>query len=313
MSVPISLSQGMRNAVYSMGDIQSQIDLSNKRLATGKKVNSALDNASAYFRAQGYQKDSRDLGGLLDSMDTGLRAIKKATDAMDAARKLTESAQSLARQAVTLGAGDTNRDVYGGQAAELLNQAAKVMNDAGFGGFSVLTTNATAATGLTVVTNISTGAAQTSIVVTAVDMRFGQATGIGGAALVTGTHGMVVTGGGPGVQEVVAYATVVGDKWSDTVNGNTRANAFIAFATAALNKLQATGSAVATQGSTIQIRQEFTKSWVRNNDEASDYLLLADMNEEGANLSALQTKQQLAVQALSLASRADQAILRIFN
>ena len=308
----ISLSQGMRNAVYSMTDIQSQIDTSNKRLATGKKVNSALDNASAYFRAQGYQKDSRDLDGLLNSMDTGLRAITKATNAMDAARKLVESAQSLARQAVTLGSGDTNRDVYGAQSAELLNQAAKVMNDSGFGGFSVLTTNATVATGLTVVTNISTGAGQTSVQVNATDMRFGVATGVGTAILATATHGMVVAGGGPGVQETITYATVAADKWSDVANGNTRANAFIAFATSALSKLQATGSAVATQASTIQIRQDFTKSWVRTNNEASDYLLLADMNEEGANLSALQTKQQLAVQALSLASRSDQAILRLF-
>ncbi len=312
MSAIISLSQGMRNAVYSMGDIQAQIDTSNKRLATGRKVNDALDNASAYFRAQGYQKDSRDLSGLLDSMDTGLRAIKKATDAMDGARKMVESAQSLARQAVTLGAGDTNRDVYGGQAAELLNQAAKVMNDAGFGGFSLLTTNATAASGLTVVTNISTGAAQTSVVVAAVDMRFGVATGIGGVIL-NATQGMAVTGGGAGVQEQVAYVVAPANRWSDVAAGNTTANAFIAFTTSALSKLQATGAAVATQGSTIQIRQDFTKSWMRTSNEASDYLLLADMNEEGANLSALQTKQQLAVQALSLASRSDQAILRVFS
>ncbi len=308
----ISLSQGMRNAVYSMSDIQSQIDTSNKRLATGKKVNSALDNAASYFRAAGYQKDSRDLSGLLDNMDTGLRSITKITNAIDSARKLVESAQSLARQAVTLGGGDANRDVYGAQAAELLNQAAKVMNDSGFGGFSLLQTNATAATGLNVATNTGVGAALTNIVVTGVDMRFGQASGVGGVALATAVQGMVVTGGGAGVQETIAYATVAGDKWSDAANGNTRANAFITFATNALAKLQATGSAMATQASTIQIRQEFTKNWIRTNNEAADYLTLADMNEEGANLSALQTKQQLAVQALSLASRSDQAILRLF-
>ena len=308
----ISLSQGMRNAVYSMSDIQSQIDTSNKRLATGKKVNSALDNASSYFRAQGYQKDSRDLDGLLNSMDTGLRTITKATSAIDSARKLVESAQSLARQAVTLGSGDANRDVYGAQAAELLNQAAKVMNDSGFGGFGLLTTNATAATGLTVVTNISTGAGQTSVAVAATDMRFGVATGVGTAILATATHGMVVTGGGAGVQETISYAIVAADKWSAAATGDARANGFIAFATSALSKLQATGSAVATQASTIQIRQDFTKSWMRTNNEAADYLTLADMNEEGAALSALQTKQQLAVQALSLASRSDQAILRLF-
>ena len=308
----ISLSQGMRNAVYSMTDIQSQIDTSNKRLATGKKVNSALDNASSYFRAEGYKKDSRDLSNLLDNMDTGLRAITKATNAMDSARKLVESAQSLARQAVTLGAADASRDVYGAQAAELMNQAAKVMNDSAFGGFSLLQTNATAATGLTVATNTGTGGAATNITVTGTDMRFGVATGVGSAALTATVQGMAVTGGTAGVQETVAYATVAADKWSDAANGNTRANAFITFSTNALSKLAATSSAVATQASTIQIRQDFTKNWIRTNNEAADSLTLADMNEEGANLTALQTKQQMAVQALSLASRSDQAILRLF-
>jgi flagellin len=308
----VSLSSGMRRALYSMGDIQTQVDTSNKRLATGKKVNDALDNAKSYFQSQGYQKDSRDLGGLMENLDTSLKTVQKVVNSLDSMRKLIESGQALARSALALGAGDANRDVYGAQAAELFNQAAKVANDSGFTGFSLLQTNATAATGVTAVTNISTGAAQTSIVIAGTDVRFGQATGVGGAALVTGTHGMVVTGGGAGVQEAIAYASVAADKWSDATNGNTRANAFVTFATAALSKIQATSSGAATQASTIQIRQDFTKNWIRTNNEASDNLVLADINEEGANLSALQTKQQLAVQALSLASRADQAILRLF-
>ncbi len=312
----ISLSAGMRNAVYSMGDIQSQIDTSNKRLATGKKVNNAIDNASAYFRAQGYQKDGRDLSGLLDAMDTGIRAIKKATDAMEGARKMIEGAQSLARQAVTLGNGDKNRDTYGRQAAELLNQAAKIMNDSDFGGFSLLQTNSIAASGLTVATNISTGTALTSVKVDAVDMRFAAATGMGSGlatpAALGAAHGMAVTASVAGSQEGIAYTGTAADTWGDTANGDTRANAFIDFTKAALTKLQATGAAMATNATTVQIRQEYTKSWMRNVNEASDYLILADMNEEGANLSSLQTKQQLAVQALSLASRADQAILRLF-
>jgi flagellin len=308
----ISLSQGMRTAVYSMGDIQSQVDMSNKRLATGKKVNDALDNAKSYFQSQGYRKDGRDLGGLMDSMDTSLKTVQKAVNSLDSMRKLVESAQALARSAQALGAGDANRDVYGAQAAELLNQAAKIANDSGFGGFSLLQTNATPASGLTTVTNLGTGAAQTNIAITGTDMRFGVATGIGTAALATGTQGMVVTGGTAGVQETIAYTGTAADKWTDATNGVARMNSFVTFTTNALSKIQATASSAATQATTIQIRQDFTKNWIRTNNEAADYLTLADMNEEGANLSALQTKQQLAVQALSLASRADQAILRLF-
>ena len=95
----ISLAQGLRNAVYSMNDIQSQIDVANKRLSTGRKVNSALDNAGAYFKSVGLQKEARDLGGLLDGLERGSKVIKKTTDALEGMRKLFESAQSLARQA----------------------------------------------------------------------------------------------------------------------------------------------------------------------------------------------------------------------
>ena len=45
----------------------------------------------------------------------------------------------------------------------------------------------------------------------------------------------------------------------------------------------------------------------------ADNLVVADLNEEGANLLALQTRQQLSTQALSLASQSDQAILRLFG
>ncbi len=62
-----------------------------------------------------------------------------------------------------------------------------------------------------------------------------------------------------------------------------------------LTNLQTRASNAATQASAIQIRQDFSKAWARNSTEAGDYLVLADINEEGANLSALQTKQQLAV------------------
>ncbi len=92
-------------------------------------------------------------------MDNGVRAITKMVNAMDSVRKLMESAQALARQTVGLSASDTSRDVYGTQAAEMMNQAAKILNDSGFGGSGLLQTNATVPTDLTIVTNIATTAA----------------------------------------------------------------------------------------------------------------------------------------------------------
>ena len=69
-------------------------------------------------------------------------------------------------------------------------------------------------------------------------------------------------------------------------------------------------------GSTLavtQTRQDFTKTLVNTLTTGADYLVNADLNEEGANLLALQTKQSLSQTALSLASQADQSVLKLFG
>ena len=63
----------------------------------------------------------------------------------------------------------------------------------------------------------------------------------------------------------------------------------------------------------MQIRQDFTKAMINTLQTGADALTLADSNEEGANLLALQTRQQLSTTALSLASQASQAVLRLFG
>ena len=63
----------------------------------------------------------------------------------------------------------------------------------------------------------------------------------------------------------------------------------------------------------MQVRQDFTKAMVNTLNTGSDDLTLADSNEEGANLLALQTRQQLSTTALSLASQADQNVLKLFQ
>lgn len=81
---------------------------------------------------------------------------------------------------------------------------------------------------------------------------------------------------------------------------------------AALTTLRSFGSTLATSLSVIQTRESFTKSLVETLNEGSDKLVVADQNEEGAKLLALQTRQQLGITALSLASQAQQAVLRLF-
>jgi flagellin len=81
----------------------------------------------------------------------------------------------------------------------------------------------------------------------------------------------------------------------------------------ALNTLRSQSSSFGSSLTVVQNRQDFTKSMVNTLQVGADGLVLADTNEEGANMLALQTRQQLSTTALSLANQANQAVLRLFG
>ncbi len=81
---------------------------------------------------------------------------------------------------------------------------------------------------------------------------------------------------------------------------------------AATNTLRSQASAFGSNLSVVETRQDFTKELINVLETGAANLTLADTNEEGANLLALQTRQQLSSTALSLASQADQNVLRLF-
>ncbi len=80
----------------------------------------------------------------------------------------------------------------------------------------------------------------------------------------------------------------------------------------ALGKLRSQASAFGSNLSIVENRNDFTKSMINTLETGAANLTLADTNQEAANLLALQTRQQLSSTALSMASQADQAVLRLF-
>jgi flagellin-like hook-associated protein FlgL len=90
-------------------------------------------------------------------------------------------------------------------------------------------------------------------------------------------------------------------------------SATLAAITDALDRLRAQASTFGTALTIVQDRQNFTQSFIGMLSQGSDMLTVADTNEEGANLLALQTRQQLSITALSLATQADQGVLRLFG
>ncbi|MTI45264.1 flagellin-like protein [Roseibium hamelinense] len=81
---------------------------------------------------------------------------------------------------------------------------------------------------------------------------------------------------------------------------------------AALDELRSSASTFGSNLSTVQIRTDFTEELINTLEVGAGALTIADMNEEGANMLALQTRQQLSSTALSLANQAEQSVLSLF-
>jgi flagellin-like hook-associated protein FlgL len=105
----------------------------------------------------------------------------------------------------------------------------------------------------------------------------------------------------------LGLASVSGNGFQDNHNIDTTVSSL----DTALTTLRTQAAQFGSNLSTVQTRQDFTKNLVNTLQTGSDNLVLADTNQEGANLLALQTRQQLSITSLSLASQSDQAILKI--
>ena len=95
----IVLSAGVRSKLLQLQSTSALITNTQSKLATGKRVNSALDNPINFFTAQGLSNRANDLTNLLDSMSSGVSTIQAASNGISSITKLVQSAQALASQA----------------------------------------------------------------------------------------------------------------------------------------------------------------------------------------------------------------------
>ncbi|MES2906426.1 MAG: flagellin [Pseudomonadota bacterium] len=95
----VILSRGIRDNLLSLQNTADLLAQTQKRLSTGRKVNSALDNPTTFFTAQGLNSRANDLSGLLDSISNAQKTIEAADKGITSINKLLESAKSTANQA----------------------------------------------------------------------------------------------------------------------------------------------------------------------------------------------------------------------
>ena len=270
----ITLTASMRSNLSSLRSIQSQMDKTQERLSTGKKVNSAIDNASSYYQARSLTNRAADLDSLLDSMGQGIQTIQAANEGIEAITAFVEQMKSVAESAAAL---DPAADGYADKVAEyaaqfdaIKDQIVDVAKDASYQGVNLLIGNE-----LKVVFNE------------------------------TRTNDLVVTGKNIVDEMAIGAAT---DAWEDVDDVTTS----IGQITTAIETLRSFATELGNNFTIIETRQDFTEAMVDVLETGADKLVLADMNEESANYLALQTRQQLAINSLSLASQSAQSVLSLF-
>jgi flagellin-like hook-associated protein FlgL len=375
----ITLTAGVRQNLLSLQNTADLMATTQNRLATGKKVNSALDNPISFFTSQSLNDRASDLSSLLDSISNATQTLQAANNGLTSLTKLVQSAQAIAQQA--LQSASTSAKVTGtvaGLTGATVNTFSAntdtiTIND------GTTTATFTAAAGATdTVTNILAAINNTvNLNITASltsDGRIQLQNNVGGNITIGGTSSAgelatlgLVAGTTTGsvnttrsslatqydairvqIDQLAADSgyngvnllngdnlkVVFNEKGTSTqsISGVTFNAAGLGIAasthslqtdgdvTAALTNLTSALSSLRSQAgnfgsslSVVQTRQDFTKAMVNTLQTGADNLVLADSNQEGANMLALQTRQSLSTTALSLANQASQAVLRLFQ
>ena len=272
---PITLTSGMRANLVSLQNTNSLLELTQKRLASGKKVNSALDDPIAYFTAVAHEQRAGDLASRKDEMSEAVQTVKAADAGIQSINTLIAAAKSLASSA--LSSDSTTATALMTQFNTVRTQINEMASDSGYKGVNLL------------------GGTSVSLTV-----KFDEtgASKLGIAGFDGSTTGLSIS---------LAASWVTGT----TVNASTIETAITAL-DSAKDKLRTESSKLANNLSIITARQEFTQGMINVLKDGAAGLTNADMNEEGANMLMLQTRQALGTTSLSLASQAAQSVLRLF-
>jgi flagellin-like hook-associated protein FlgL len=270
----ITLSASARANLTSLTSTQSLLASTQQALATGKTVNSASDNAAAYFASQGFLNTANGLNTIKNSISTALQAVNSTDNSIADVTSVITQLQGLTTQA--LGTTDTNvRSGLASQFNALTTQLNLLVNDATFNGTNLLNS-----TGNTLVVFFNQ-ANTTALTITGVNVT--------SAGLLTAS----------GVAAANAWA------------GGTDIQTSASFLLTALSTLSTDAANFGGNATLLQTRQDFTSNLITSLSNASSSLVAADTNTEGANLQALQAQNQLGIVALGVSGTLAQAILRI--
>lgn len=275
ISNSINTNVGAMIALQNLSATNMDLSQTQNRISTGLKVQSAKDNGAIWAIAQGQRATSASLDAVTDSLNRASSVIDVALSAGGTVSDLLTQMKAKALAASDASLDSASRSALNEDFKSLRDQIAKVVANADFNGANLLKTGATDITAL---------------------------------ANADGTSRMTANA------EVMALGgTVVTVGAAATINSAATASAMIATVNTSINNVSASLARLGTKSKAFQSHMSFVAKLKDTIDAGVGNLVDADLAKESAKFQALQTKQQLGVQALSIANQAPTAILGLFR
>ena len=275
MVMSVNTNVGAMIALQNLNATNAQLATTQNRINTGKSVATAKDNGAIWAIAQGQRAEIGALNAVKQSLDRGVAAVDVALAAGETVSDLLLQMKEKALAATDASLKTAARAALNEDFVALRDQIASVTANAEFNGVNLLETGAT---GFQALANAQ-----------------------GSSTLTVGAEVMAL-----GSTNVTVTASQAIDTLSDATAALSVVTASIDLVSGALARLGTKSKALSTHITFVGKLSDALESGVGN-------LVDADLAKESAKLQALQTKQQLGVQALGIANQSPQLVLSLFR
>jgi flagellin len=302
MSSSLLTNSSAMTALQTLRNVSSQLATTQNRISTGQRVSTASDNAAYWSIATSMRADNAALSAVSDSLGLSAATVDTEYTALtavvgDQTGGLTKL-QALLVEAKTAG---IDRTKIQADITQIQQQMKGTASAATFNGVNWLSaTTATPATFNLVSSFSRVGGTPTIGVVTLTISNYSLYTSGTSGILDTQTSGVSV--------DNMTIATL-----TDSAADQTKLDTYITQLTTAINSVASAAANLGAVKNRLSTNTEFVKTLMDSVDRGVGQLVDADMNAESTRLQALQTQQQLGVQALSIANQNSQSILSLFK
>ena len=284
----IILGVATQQNLLALQGINSNLGTTQGHLSSGLKVASALDDAVKFFQAQSLGNRASDLALRKDSIDQGISSLTTAVNATQSAISVLQQLQGILNSAKTQTA--SQRASAAKQFSTLATQLDTLLNDASYQGLNLV--NSTKSS-LTLQFSNSTAS---KLTITGQNLLYSAVVTAGIVSKVSNAAKNLVTKGFSAVSNSTSYFDTAFQSLQN-----------------AIGKIQSAAQSIGGNVTFLQTRLDFTSQYIVTLQGGASKLTVADVNLESTNLVTLQTRQQLAIQSLSIATQSEQAVLRLFR